>query len=376
MADVDANTARVTVDDGLGGVRQYRVAAKSRTAETYGDVTAPNVSVDEALYYAFGKDTESVLHVPGASDVVTLGAGWTIGAHGRDDARAIYTDAKANGLLPARLCAGDSLYLKAPRPSTVDTQTTYYQESPRVAWACFDATQSTLRAFAQDHTKVEGMEFRGSPEATTGSVMTWDLSAGYWSYKLPGGYVSTGEECVVVTAKGYYSGDGMWTDAATESVRPVPITIEATEAASVQSTAAGGASVAPTHLPPTRWMKYLSDDTPINRMSIPGTHDTVTHNLWHNTWRQNFDLWVIAMGKTGGAAALAVPWSVAGLKEYSVTQSMDIKGQLKAGVRFLDIRLEADKHGKLHTVHSLVPLHYGFDRVLDDCDKFLTEAPQ
>jgi 1-phosphatidylinositol phosphodiesterase len=74
----------------------------------------------------------------------------------------------------------------------------------------------------------------------------------------------------------------------------------------------------------SNWMSYLSDKTPISALSIPGTHDSGT-----------------------------APYK--GLfQPYVRTQTMSIGEQLKAGIRYLDIRLRLSYWG-------LTVTHAGYD---------------
>lgn len=88
------------------------------------------------------------------------------------------------------------------------------------------------------------------------------------------------------------------------------------------------------------WMAKLSDDTIINEMSIPGTHDS---------------------------GALHSIFDVAGK-----CQDLEIDEQLKIGVRFLDIRLKLVDN-ELVVVHSFVNQDLKFSEVLDDIFSFIDE---
>ena len=101
------------------------------------------------------------------------------------------------------------------------------------------------------------------------------------------------------------------------------------------------------------WMAALDDDLPLNRITIPGTHDSATQYVQ--------------------------------LAFFSKCQAKDIAGQLEAGYRYLDIRLGVDEH------NGIFKLMYGFtncktgpmpwndalylDWVLEDCYEFLAKHP-
>ncbi|EIY5938914.1 phosphatidylinositol-specific phospholipase C [Escherichia coli] len=88
------------------------------------------------------------------------------------------------------------------------------------------------------------------------------------------------------------------------------------------------------------WQKGLSDNLTLDKLSIPGTHDS---------------------GSLYGGDMVR-------------TQSKSIYSQLQSGIRFLDIRLRhIDNVMAIH--HSFVYQHLGFGDVLDQIEKFLTANP-
>lgn len=89
------------------------------------------------------------------------------------------------------------------------------------------------------------------------------------------------------------------------------------------------------------WMGKLPDYMRLSDLSIPGTHDTASYNY-------------------GGPIVR--------------TQAWDMTDQLKAGIRFLDIRIR-NVNGKFRTVHGSVDLRMELDTVLDDIQAFLEEHP-
>ena len=92
----------------------------------------------------------------------------------------------------------------------------------------------------------------------------------------------------------------------------------------------------------SRWMEQLPDETPLGSLSVPGTHDSAAlHSL------------ADAAGKC---------------------QSLTVKEQLTAGVRFFDLRLRQDGDS-LHLVHSFVDQRTTLEEVLDCFDTFLSENP-
>ena len=100
----------------------------------------------------------------------------------------------------------------------------------------------------------------------------------------------------------------------------------------------------PEKIPSERWMSFLSGETRLNRISIPGTHDS---------------------GARGATVLRIFPsWS------FANTQTFTIEEQLQHGVRFFDIRLKinGDRMGIYHG-----PVWYGWlDDALKDFGDFLT----
>lgn len=91
-----------------------------------------------------------------------------------------------------------------------------------------------------------------------------------------------------------------------------------------------------------RWMSALEDETAVNELSIPGTHDS---------------------GATHSIADVA-----------GKCQSLSIEDQLYIGVRFFDIRLQL-VGDDFNVVHSFVDQDTDFDDVLEDMVEFITENP-
>lgn len=92
------------------------------------------------------------------------------------------------------------------------------------------------------------------------------------------------------------------------------------------------------------WQAGVPDDTRIAALSIPGTHDTMTY--------------------TGGVA-----WWLT--RPYSRTQTRDLDSQLRAGIRYLDIRVRND--GGL--AHGWVPVAGTLADVFDTIEAFLAAQP-
>lgn len=90
------------------------------------------------------------------------------------------------------------------------------------------------------------------------------------------------------------------------------------------------------------WMKSLDDDVSLTSLSIPGSHDSgALHSI----------------GDLSGKC-----------------QDLSIDGQLKAGVRFFDIRLQ-QREDEMKIVHGIVDQKMDFSIVLENFKSFLTKYP-
>ena len=92
------------------------------------------------------------------------------------------------------------------------------------------------------------------------------------------------------------------------------------------------------------WMSYISDDTYISDISIPGTHDSASY-------------------RRGGIYSLAH------------CQNLNLENQLKVGVRYFDIRLDKDYKDRLYVYHGILNQQISFDEVWNIFNNFLKEHP-
>lgn len=98
------------------------------------------------------------------------------------------------------------------------------------------------------------------------------------------------------------------------------------------------------------WMGYVPDNTRLSELSIPGTHDTMAYQ-----------------GEWGPGIGALNP-----VKRFTQTQNLSLRGQLDAGVRYLDLRVDSDM--SMH--HGIVDLKSYFDRdVLPEMAHFLIQHP-
>lgn len=89
------------------------------------------------------------------------------------------------------------------------------------------------------------------------------------------------------------------------------------------------------------WMDDIPDDVLVTALSVPGTHDS---------------------------------GCIDGPIEFAKTQNLDIAEQLKAGIRFLDIRL-AHYQDDLHVHHDVIYMGKTYKDVLEVCTDFLVRHP-
>jgi hypothetical protein len=121
------------------------------------------------------------------------------------------------------------------------------------------------------------------------------------------------------------------------------------------------------------WMKNLPDvlhNLPLNQLAIPGSHNSFTYYL-----DKSAALSPCAPEVARYLTTLFGPLAKSIIHSWSVTQSLGVEDQLKAGIRYFDIRVgsRADTD-ELYAVHGL----YGptIDSCLCSLDKFLDSHPE
>ncbi|MGO4760673.1 phosphatidylinositol-specific phospholipase C domain-containing protein, partial [Streptomyces sp. 2MCAF27] len=100
------------------------------------------------------------------------------------------------------------------------------------------------------------------------------------------------------------------------------------------------ATAAPQPLAPQDWLSGIAGATPVQRLTLPGTHDS--------------------------GARYGGPWTEC--------QNTTIGDQLNSGIRFLDIRCRAFE-GAFPIHHGAYYQHLNFDDVLGACRSFLSAHP-
>ncbi|ADU24083.1 phosphatidylinositol-specific phospholipase C domain-containing protein [Ruminococcus albus] len=92
------------------------------------------------------------------------------------------------------------------------------------------------------------------------------------------------------------------------------------------------------------WMKGIAGNTPLNKMDIPGTHDSLSYDF------------------TGAGSRI----------DYTAkTQSYNIWEQLNNGCRYFDIRIDADLRG----CHWIIDCVHGLEDFMTWVNRFLNDNP-
>lgn len=99
---------------------------------------------------------------------------------------------------------------------------------------------------------------------------------------------------------------------------------------------------------PANWMSYLKNSTPLQALSIPGTHDSMAY-------QGDFGSGII--GKL--------------TESFTLTQELSLIAQLGMGVRYIDIRIDVDM--SIH--HGIIDLDTTLPEVLETVSVFLAEHP-
>ncbi|RUS75617.1 hypothetical protein EGW08_016610 [Elysia chlorotica] len=116
------------------------------------------------------------------------------------------------------------------------------------------------------------------------------------------------------------------------------------------------------------WMGNLPErlrQLPLSQINIPGSHDT-------GSFRLDINGPVAPDASTAVRLISCLPGVKKIMKDWGITQSLDFKQQLEAGVRYFDLRVARNSNDqKLYLVHTL----YGpmIEEVLTTVDTFLTE---
>jgi hypothetical protein len=129
------------------------------------------------------------------------------------------------------------------------------------------------------------------------------------------------------------------------------------------------------------WMRCLDSNKKISEFTIPGTHDTMTYTITKGLIKglpnEALEGILGSLSILPFAPVAAVASSVIVEVIYRMTncQTLTLKEQLEAGIRFLDLRLRKEGN-KLEAFHGGIKLHINFDEIQDICVRFLNENPE
>ena len=128
----------------------------------------------------------------------------------------------------------------------------------------------------------------------------------------------------------------------------------------------------------SRWMSALPDQTPMTAVSTPGTHDACCHSLTGvaaqlatSKWKPLFAAAAVvpAAGLLGLSAAEYV------VRVLALTQTLNIRQQLEAGVRFFDLRPYFGAGQTLPIYHGIVRTTSTLPGVLSEITNHLRQHP-
>lgn len=114
------------------------------------------------------------------------------------------------------------------------------------------------------------------------------------------------------------------------------------------------------------WMENLNEsikNIPLNQLTIPGTHDSGTYQLYTDEIYNVDDF-------TGIAPTIAGPI----IRAMAVTQNTDIYSQLVEGNRYIDLRFAKDNKGRIRIVHTV--FGNSADSIFDQIKRFLDSHPK
>ena len=113
-----------------------------------------------------------------------------------------------------------------------------------------------------------------------------------------------------------------------------------------------------------KWMKFINDNIPINKLSIPGTHDSLTWNITNLLYDIKY--------------FPSIPFILLQerIRKFCQTQNETLKDQLDFGCRFFDIRLDENLHGCHGNKILGADCKYDLYDVLNEAKSFLEMNPE
>lgn len=127
------------------------------------------------------------------------------------------------------------------------------------------------------------------------------------------------------------------------------------------------------------WMSFVDDETLLTDLTIPGTHDSATYRIGEGVIdKLSAQILNTLFNDLPGVLRNFAEGLGYGLKQIIANsaqcQTLDLNGQLAAGVRFFDIRLN-NVNNQLMAYHAAVPLLVSLDELLAHCYGFLRINP-
>lgn len=126
----------------------------------------------------------------------------------------------------------------------------------------------------------------------------------------------------------------------------------------------------------SRWMAALADSTPMTSVSIPGAHDAccyeitgMTEQLVKSKWAPLF-ITAATLPMTGVIGLTTAEYVVRVLAQ---TQTLNIRQQLEAGVRFFDLRPSFGEGRNLPIYHGIMRTRSNLTAVLGEISNFLSQ---
>lgn len=118
------------------------------------------------------------------------------------------------------------------------------------------------------------------------------------------------------------------------------------------------------------WLSQISDNTAVNRLSIPGTHDTLTWEISNILYDLSFLMGLFGIAWLGIAAIFN-----ARIKKFAQTQNANFNNQLDYGCRYFDIRIDGNLQGCHGIEYVGATCKYNLYDVMNDVKEFLKNYP-
>lgn len=135
-------------------------------------------------------------------------------------------------------------------------------------------------------------------------------------------------------------------------------------------------------LQPHSWMSHCSvKSKTLSQITLLGSHDSASITLNGKNLNGKISSLKLTKGVGCGVQLLMNAFSITGwhfhelLKNWAQTQRLTIYNQLRAGVRFLDLRIGISDHDKVWRIHHGMVYGEGLEKTLLMIKQFLEENP-